>query len=646
MLSEVGIRQTFSAFKDLTDKRAQRLLQLSVVCFVGIGAASLVAKGATKPILIGAMIFMLISGWFAWRKQIMVSATILLFDLSAMLSILVWISGGIHDIGMLGYPMILVMAAILGNVYLFIGLLSAIIIYCSIVAVMTVHGTFVMHFPEVSYAHVFYVNIILSVTGFGVYILVKDLHQLMRSLKEENARVLEREQMISRLANRDQLTDLHNRRYVEFHFNEYLNHALHQNKRVALFFLDLDNFKPVNDSLGHAAGDQVLRKLSQRLQMISGTEDMLCRFGGDEFLWIKQIDYNDIETATQLLAEDAKKLLEAASQHFFIMENKIEISGSVGISIATKDGENFVELSRSADLAMYHAKSKGRNTYSFYNEELNRINVDKFIMLKRIREGLASNEFEVWYQPKMDLKNGKIISCEALIRWPQKDGGFIYPDQFIPLAESSGAIAEIGEFVMQQACLDCAQWRAEGFSDISVAVNVSYVQFRDGSLPKKVEQALRNANLDAKYLELELTESLLINDEDDIQEQLDQLYDMGIGIAIDDFGTGYSNLGYLRQFNANRLKIDKSFITALGVSDRDVPLVRAMVQMAHSLGLKTIAEGIEDEASAAKLMELGCDEGQGYLWSPAISRAKWLDFMREHAAQHPVTPSISNRLLH
>lgn len=631
MFSETGLRKTIAIFQELTDKRAQRLLQLSIVCFLGIGLAAVVARGSTKPILIGAMAFMLISAWFAWRRQIMLSATILLLDLTAMLSVLVWVSGGIHDIGMLGYPMILVMAAILGNAYLFIGLLAAILAYCSVIAVMTVQGTFQMHIPEVGYAHVLYVNIIFLVTGFGVYILVMDLHRLMRSLKEENARVLEREQMISRLANHDQLTDLYNRRFAEYHFNSFLNQALQQGKRVALLFLDLDNFKPVNDSLGHAAGDQVLRKLSQRLQELTAKDDILCRFGGDEFLWVKRIDFDDQASAYEELAQDAQNILNAARQSFYIMENKIEISGSVGVAVATKDGETFIELSRAADLAMYHAKSKGRNTFSFYSEELDRISVDKYLMLKRIREGLANDEFESWYQPKVDLHSGKVISSEALIRWPQKDGSFIYPDQFIPLAESSGLIAEVGDWILQQACKDCAAWQAAGFADVGVAVNVSYVQFRDGTLPEKVEHALRQAKLSAHHLELELTESLLIDDEDDIQEQLDKLVAMGIKLAIDDFGTGYSNLGYLRQFNARCLKIDKSFVTALGVSDRDIPLVQAMVQMAHSLGLKTIAEGIEDEVSMQKLISLGCDEGQGYLWSQALDSEQWLAFLQQQA---------------
>lgn len=630
MLSESEIKMPAGAFQELTEARARRLLQLSSACLVGMIIAAIVADGATKPILMGSVVLMFLAGWLAWRRKTLLSATILLLDLTVMLSVLVWVSGGIHDIAMLGYPMVLVLAAILGNAYLFLGLLAIIILYCSLVAVLTVKGTFVMVFPPVTYSHVLYVDIIFLITGFGVYLLALDLHRLMLSLKEENARVLEREQLIVRLANRDQLTDLHNRRYAEFHFNEFLSKAYQEQKKVAVFFLDLDNFKPVNDSLGHAAGDQLLRQLSQRLQTLSAPDDMLCRFGGDEFLWIRKVDNIPALELEQVLNKSAEQLLAAANTSFFIMENKIDISASVGMAIAPTHGETFIELCRFADLAMYHAKTKGRNTFSYYYEDLNRISIDKYHLLKNMREALSTHQFEVWYQPKVSLQSEQLIGCEALIRWPQQKGGFISPDEFIPLAESSGLIVGIGEWVLEQACQACADWRAAGFSHLKVAVNVSYVQFRDGEFPATVERILRQTGVPATALELELTESLLIDDEDQIQKQLAYLHGMGVSLAIDDFGTGYSNLGYLRRFNARCLKIDKSFVSALGVSDRDEPLVKAMIQMAHSLGLQTIAEGVEDENCLRQLITLGCDEGQGYLWSPAMHQEQWLTYMQQY----------------
>jgi EAL domain-containing protein (putative c-di-GMP-specific phosphodiesterase class I) len=309
------------------------------------------------------------------------------------------------------------------------------------------------------------------------------------------------------------------------------------------------------------------------------------------------------------------------------MQNQIEISGSVGIAIAPKDGIEFSEICKHADMAMFQAKADGRNVYRFYNEELNKASIDKFNMLQLMRKALKQNEFQLYFQPKLQLSEQRIIGAEALLRWPQPDGSMISPDDFIPLAESSGLIVEIGEWVLQQACQACSRWHQQGYSDMTVAVNLSYVQFRDGKLEQQVQQALSAAALPAHALDLELTESLLIGDGDNIARQLSAMYQLGIRFSIDDFGTGYSNLGYLRRFNASRLKIDKSFIMSLCLSERDEPLVRAIIQMSKSLGLKTVAEGIEDSATAAQLALLGCDEGQGFYWSKPLPESDFLGFV-------------------
>ncbi len=629
----------------LTEQRSQRILQIAIACFTAVGLASLVAKGSTQPVLLTAMFFLLVSSVLAWRGKTIAAATVLLLDMTLMLSVLVWISGGVHDIGMLGYPMVLVLAAILGNTVLFLGLLALILLYSSVVVLLTVQGIFIMEFPEVTYAHVVYVNGILLVTGFGVYLLVRDLHTLMASLKEENALVKQREQQIVDLANQDQLTGLPNRRYAENSFPALAKYAQKNKQTLVVYFFDLDNFKPVNDSLGHAAGDELLQQLASRLQEMAEKNDILARFGGDEFLWLKSIEAKDEQDFERKVIANAQKLLTTALQSFFIMQNKIDITGSVGIAVAPRDGDCFLELCRSSDLAMYHAKTKGRNTFSFYYEDLNRVSVDRYQLLKAMRNTLNNKQFEVWYQPKINLMTNRVEACEALIRWPQSDGSFITPDRFIPVAESSGLITEIGAWVLEKACWDCMHWREQGFSDVRVAVNVSYVQFRAGKLPQLVERVLRRTGLPAQLLELELTESLLINDDSEVQKQIDELNEMGVNLAIDDFGTGYSNLGYLRRFNARSIKIDKSFVMSLGISDRDEPLVKAMIQIAQSLGLGTIAEGIEDEGALQKLRALGCERGQGFYWSPALPIKSWLDYLRQQGG-HQKTAYAEQLKLH
>ena len=611
-----------------SDVRARRLLQIVGFTLIGLGIAMLVADGMTRITLVVAVGVLSVSGWFAWQNKTQLSAGILLWTLLVMLSVLAWNSGGVRDMAVLGYPGLLVFAAILGTPALFFGLLAAIVAYCSLLAILAINGHFEMVIPPISYAHLIFTNVILILTGFSVYLLLLDMRRLMSSLRDENRRVTEREQIIARLANQDQLTALPNRRYAEHHFDVLLEQARRQQRPMIVLFLDLDNFKPVNDSLGHAAGDLLLQQLAARLQALQKPGDVICRFGGDEFLWLLLADTT--RSLQGQADERAKQLLAAATTPFFIMQTQIDISGSVGVAFAPEHGESFADLCRAADLAMYHAKEKGRNTFSYFYDDLNRISIDKFHLLKRIRNALKQQQFQLFYQPKYHLGEHKLTGCEALIRWPQRDGSFINPDEFIPLAESSGIIADIGRWVLERACTDCVRWRQQGHTNISVAVNVSYVQFRDGSLPQVVESVLCQTGLPAFLLELELTESLLISDDQSIQQQLDRLHAMGVTLAIDDFGTGYSNLGYLRRFNARRLKIDKSFVSALGVSQRDEPLVRAMIQMAHSLNLLVVAEGIEDQEALQQLQRLGCDEGQGYHWSRALPMTEWLDYLQQN----------------
>jgi EAL domain-containing protein (putative c-di-GMP-specific phosphodiesterase class I) len=309
------------------------------------------------------------------------------------------------------------------------------------------------------------------------------------------------------------------------------------------------------------------------------------------------------------------------------MQTQIEISGSVGLAISPKDGSSFSQLCKHADMAMYQAKADGRNVFRFFHDDLNKASIDKFNLLQRMRQALKDGEFILHYQPIIDLKTGQAKGAEALLRWPQSDGSYLAPDQFIPLAESSGFIQELGQWVLQQACLACGRWQQQGYSQLNVAVNLSYVQFRSGQLEASVQQALNTAGITPQLLELELTESLLIGEGDSIQRQLNSLSELGVSFSIDDFGTGYSNLGYLRRFNASRLKIDKSFILSLCLSERDEPLVRAIIQLSKSLGLKTVAEGIEDLTTLQRLTLLGCDEGQGFYFAKALPEADLLGFV-------------------
>jgi len=594
---------------------------------MGLLLAAFVATGHTQLTVLTGSAVLVLAGWFAHQQQPGIAANILLWALTAMLSVLAWHYGGVRDMAVLGYPGVLIFAAILGNVRLFSGLLFFIVSYCSLMAGLTIAGYFQPFLPDVEFKHLVFTDVILLITGFSAYLLLRDQRRLMRGLREENQRVRNSQQTIARLASQDQLTGLSNRRFAEESYTRLYQRCLRDEHPLAVFFLDLDNFKPVNDSLGHAAGDLLLQQLSGRLQAISRAEDVLCRFGGDEFLMMVALDGEEEQLTT--IAQNIKA---AATTPFFIMQTQIEISGSVGIALAPEHGTEFNTLCKYADLAMYQAKHEGRSVYRVYNDDMGRANIDKFNLMTQIRQALKDKQFRLFYQPKMDIRSGRVCGVEALIRWPQPDGSYIAPDDFIPLAESSGVIADIGHWVLQEACEACMRWRQQGHGSVGVAVNLSYVQFRDGSLERSVQQVLRQSGLPSSALELELTESMLIGEGDDISRQLSAIHQMGVSFSIDDFGTGYSNLGYLRRFNASRLKIDKSFITDLGVSQRDEPLVRAIIQMAASLGLHSVAEGVEDEATLNLLKQFGCNEAQGYFWSRALPEHEFIAWLKQHDA--------------
>jgi diguanylate cyclase (GGDEF)-like protein len=627
---EVGENDVFRQF------RRYRLLQICVANVLGLMAMLVVAKSITFIIFTAGLGFLIMALGFAFKHKVQTSAYILLGSMTAMLFALALTGAGLFDLAILGYPALLIFAASLGG-GMFLSVLLFVIAQCVFLAWLTLQGFITPHIPTLSWSHLLFILVIFVVTGFSVYILIHDIKRLMQSLQRENAKVVKSRAEIQYIAHHDALTNLPNRLYGEELFSQSLVACEQKQQSLALIFIDLDNFKPVNDALGHTAGDQLLEQLTQRLSESLQTDHHLIRFGGDEFLLLAPFT-NDLGQLDQV----AETLIQKCASEFDILQNQVVISASLGIACAPKDGTDFKQLCRRADIAMYQAKQDGRNTYHYYDESLNKAIDDKFKLLQLLRPAIIEAQFELYYQPMLNLSSGEVTTIEALLRWPQPDGNMITPAQFIPLAESSGLINELGRWALQQACIDCAQQRQQGFSNLRVAVNLSVIQFKDGHLQSIVESALHYADLPPEALELELTESLLLDETDKIQRQLNALNKLGITIAIDDFGTGYSNLGYLRKFNATTLKIDQSFITSLCVADHDEPLVKAIINMAASLGLKTVAEGIEDEATYKKLLALGCDFGQGYYWSKPVPVNALSSLLRNHKQSGRLLRTVNN----
>ncbi|PJG51052.1 bifunctional diguanylate cyclase/phosphodiesterase [Bradyrhizobium forestalis] len=436
---------------------------------------------------------------------------------------------------------------------------------------------------------------------------------------------LEAQAKISHMARHDALTSLPNR--VLFH--EELEQGLRRTKsgdQLAVLCLDLDHFKDINDSLGHPIGDALLKEVGRRLKATVGENDTVARLGGDEFA-VVQIGRSE-ETAARSLAG---RLVEVISAPYEIDDHQIVIGVSIGISLSPQDGSNPDELLKNADLALYRAKADGRGTYRFFETGMDARAQARRLLEMDLRAALQRDEFQVYYQPIRDVASGRVVAFEALLRWNHPQRGLIAPINFIPLAEETGLIVQLGEFVLRSACTDATTWP----DDVDVAVNLSPVQFKSPNLIASVTEALAVSGLDARRLELEITESVLLQNSEATLTTLHELRAMGVRISLDDFGTGYSSLSYLRSFPFDKIKIDRSFVSELATREDSMAIIRAVTGLGRSLGIVTTAEGVENDVQLELLRREGCTQAQGYLFSkprPASDVAMMLDRPRLRAS--------------
>ena len=427
------------------------------------------------------------------------------------------------------------------------------------------------------------------------------------------------EEQIQNLAFFDPLTSLPNRTLAKDRLTQILAGAKRRRERVGLLYLDIDSFKIINDCLGHSVGDELLQQIAQRLRISAREEDTIARLGGDEFLIaLGPIDsYSDVALVAERVARDL-------NPPFNLHGHSLTVTSSIGISIFPDHGENAEALIKNADAAMYASKNRGRNTFSFFSEEMTTQAIERLQLGNSMRQALERNEFFLVFQPEFDLRTGKVSCWEALIRWRHPDLGLISPDKFIHVAESNGMIVPIGEWVLRTACFHARSWHDRG-NHIPVAVNVSAVQFRQAGFCDLVKDVLDQSGVDPEFLELEITESLLLATEDMRSEVLSRLKTLGVKLAIDDFGTGFSSLSYLKQLPVSKLKIDRSFISDLQHNPNDEAITAAIIQMAKCLHLKVTAEGVENENQLRVLREHGCDDVQGFLFSKPL-RPDQMDF--------------------
>lgn len=445
------------------------------------------------------------------------------------------------------------------------------------------------------------------------------------AIKEDITDKKHTEERILQLANFDHLTGLPSRIPLQDHFKYLLGLSKRNKTTFAVMYLDLDHFKEINDTLGHNIGDLLLIEASARLQSLMRETDIVSRLGGDEFIVV--LPEADMKGAEQV----AKKLLEIVSQSYQINENELNVTVSIGIALYPLDGEDMETLSKNADTAMYQAKSQGRNGYRFFTEAMQIRSLHNLRLSNALHHAIERHELKVYFQPQISLNDGRIVGAEALLRWFHPELGYISPFEFIPVAEESGQMLAIGEWVLRTTVEQAKKWIDQGFPAMSFSVNLSAYQFRHPSLPELVTQILNQSGLDPKYLELELTESMAMHDPEGAISIMNNLHQRGIRLSIDDFGTGYSSLSYLKKFKVYKLKIDQSFVRDIAIDFDDRAIVKAVIMMADSLGMITIAEGVETLEQLNYLKEQGCEEVQGYYYSKPLSVDKFEAFVNNYS---------------
>ncbi|MEL7449183.1 MAG: EAL domain-containing protein [Pseudomonadota bacterium] len=462
----------------------------------------------------------------------------------------------------------------------------------------------------------------------------------------------EAEERIRFMAYHDDLTSLPNR----MQFNEKLGHMLElaesTGERVTAMFLDLDRFKKINDTLGHSAGDRLLQIVAERIRNCLRVEDivtsggaaddnLVARLGGDEFI----IALHGTG-CTKHLSRVARRILDALAEPFDLNSHEVFVSGSIGMSVFPDDGRDVQTLLKNADTAMYHAKDAGRNNFQFYNRAMHATTLDRLALEADLRKAFERDEFELHYQPQVDQRDGRIIGSEALLRWRHPERGLVSPAEFIPMAEESGLIADLGEWVMRTACKQTRRWHDQGFGALNVAVNLSERQFRRSDLVAVVGKALEDSGLDPRRLDIELTESIIMTKAESTVNALEALKEMGMQVSVDDFGTGYSSLSYLKRFPIDVIKVDGSFIRDVATDPDDAAITRTIIAMARSLKLEVIAEGVETPQQAEFLAEEGCHLVQGYMFGRPMPADQLTELLQSRVQRSDDTATAQVIALH
>lgn len=595
--------------------RQRRLFQLSGLVLLGLAASSILhafsAQWGLVKLLLGGMAFIASCLWISKKGHTDLATMLVLSSMTLVISAFMWLNQGLRDPVLLCFPVTLMMAGLLSPRPYFFGLMAYMVLFSIGITLATdVYSLRLDQVPSHAFSFMSDVLIVLIVAGLAVWFVANDLHLALHRLTLEMDAARKAQTEMTHFMQHDVLTGLPNRAHGIVLAESAMAQAREQQLQVGLLFVDLDYFKSINDSLGHTAGDDFLRQISGRLKRAVRTSDKVMRQGSDEFV-IVMSNVSDLSQISSI----ATSILSRVARPVTIQGTEVTTSCSIGISVYPDDGADAESLLRQADIAMYQAKESGRNTYRFFDKSMQDHIQGNLQLIAAMRIALTQRQYVLHYQPVMDLHTGKLVGAEALIRWQHPERGLLAPGEFIAVAEKSGLIIEMGEWVLRDACRQVAHWHSSGCEPFVVSVNLSPIQFRRGNIDLMVQNALLESGLSPQCLELEITESSLVQDMDKFMESLQRIKALGVKISIDDFGTGYSNLSYLQRFAVDKLKIDRSFVMRILKGPQERALVAAIIQMAKSLNLSTNAEGIEEDAIRRELLLLGCDLGQGYYFS-------------------------------
>ena len=555
-----------------------------------------------------------------------VIAGMVLWSIAVFITYACWLGNGIFDTIVFGFPCLLMLAIVLSGklifISLFVYLVSALCFFAfahsqGFLAGAELFATLPM------WGRVFSYIVLLTCFSVGVFFIFADIRKRFKYILQKNAALEAAIGQLRRSSRFDQLTQLPNENACNIDLVEQLKQQKASGHILAFITLNLGNLHSIRMNYSHSICDEALKLLAKNLLSFTNDKTVVYRFQQNEFvILIHSIDYRGIRTF-------AEKMRHVCSQTYHVTDFDVALQPSIGIALAPFDGSTMAELRHNSHLAMHAKGEAGKADFSFFDQAMAEQEQQRLQLTKALKNAISNNELILHFQPKIDLTTEQITGAEALVRWISPEHGFVPPTVFIPLAEQAGVITDITHWVIEQSVIACKQWHELGFNKLCIAVNLSAEDFKRGNLATHTLSTLTKASLPAHFLELELTESMLMDDINYIQKQINELRSFGISFAIDDFGTGYSNLGYLTKFNVCTLKLDRSFVKNICHSSNELQIVKAIIGMSKSLSITNVAEGIEDKATADMLADLGCDMGQGYYWSKPVAQEDFIALLKE-----------------